>query len=458
MKFLNLYKENKQSVYDSIKAIWCTELVNESQHAYAKQIAKIIPELFAPAKAVPLVQCMNLYKSIKPKQCDEARALVGGLWDKPSPRPYDPYEHQLRCWEVLLKERTDDGKPKSICVTTGTGSGKTECFMIPLVYDLLQMQQNNKDKTQEIQALFLYPLNALMDDQKERLEELLEGTDLTYAVYNGDLPEIEPGPNNHSDQAEKDRKRIDQIRGITRDENTGEIIEHRFKHILYTRDMVRRDRPNILLTNPTMLEYVLLRKKDERLIDATKKSLRWVTIDETHTYTGAGAAELAMLLRRVLLAFGMTAEDLHFATSSATFGNGDNPTEEEKQLKAFISGITGVRKEQVEVVGGERIGETKIPHNEDEARWKQLFHDDFVSLETLFPAEETIEDKLKALDDMMERMGDSTDMKVKVHYFYRVPNNGLYVRLDEINDDGTFKIYTENELKDENKTDRKSVV
>lgn len=445
MKFLKLYKDNCKTVIDALKSIWCVETANESQRAYAGKIEKLIPELFAPGNAVPLVQCMNMYKTVESGQEQAAKALVGGLWDKPTPKPYAPYAHQYRCWEVLLNERTADGKPKSICVTTGTGSGKTECFMMPLVYDLLHNQRRQIAPEGNVQALFLYPLNALMEDQKERLEELLEGTDLTYAVYNGDLPERMPKPNDHSEQAKLIRKQIDQVRGITRDVN-GNKIEERFKHIVYTREDVRRHRPDILLTNPTMLEYVLLRKKDEKLIDPSAQSLRWVAIDETHTYSGAGAAELAMLLRRVLLAFGVTAEDIHFATSSATFGNGSNPEEEEKQLKEFLSGITGVRNDQVEVVSGERIGESEIPDNEDRQRWERIFKEDFVELSSLFPDKTNIEEQLQALDDMVDRLDGKTDMKVKVHYFYRVPNNGLYVRLDQMEEDGSFKLYTENKL------------
>ena len=138
MNFLDLYKENRKAVVDALKSLWCGETANESQRAYAKQIETLIPELFAPSNAIPLVQCMNLYKSVVPEEANTAKNLVGGLWDKPDVKPYNPYAHQYRCWEVLLKERTADDKPKSICVTTGTGSGKTQCFMMPLVYDLLQ--------------------------------------------------------------------------------------------------------------------------------------------------------------------------------------------------------------------------------------------------------------------------------------------------------------------------------
>ena len=99
---------------------------------------------------------------------------------------------------------------------------------------------------------------------------------------------------------------------------------------------------------------------------------------------------------------------------------------------------------QVEVVGGDRIGEDKIPNNEDKGRWERIFHEDFVTLSSLFPSKSGIEEQLDELDKMVERLNGCTDMKVKVHYFYRIPNNGLYVRLDQINDDGTFQIYTEN--------------
>ena len=105
-----------------------------------------------------------------------------------------------------------EGKPMSICVTTGTGSGKTECFMMPLVQDLVEYNATH-DVEGQIQALFLYPLNALMEDQKERLEKMLAGTGIKYTVYNGDLPEKEPSPRDQTEEAEKERRKIAQIRG-----------------------------------------------------------------------------------------------------------------------------------------------------------------------------------------------------------------------------------------------------
>lgn len=452
MNFSELYNNNRTAVERALVAMWCGESANDSQRSYIKQLKTIIGDMFAPKNAVPIVQCMNSYEPVYSVSVEEAKAIIGSLWKE----TYPPYEHQYKSWNALLNQTTQDGKPKSIVVTTGTGSGKTECFMMPLIYDLIRNAIPG-----EIQALFLYPLNALMEDQKERLEKLLAGTELYYTVYNGDLPEKEPRDTDKSEDADKMRKRIEQVTGgnyVFHQPDPHEkgyyVLENvKYSHMRYTRELVRKNPPNILLTNPTMLEYILLRGTDSKLIEAGKKSLRWVTIDETHSYTGAGAAELAMLLRRVLLAFNVDAHDIRFATSSATFGNGEDKQKDEKELKEFIAGITGITPDQVEAVGGVRIGENEIPQGEDEERWRRIFKDDFVSLNELYPGNETISEKLQMLDEMCQREEERVkssgkkipDMKLKVHYFYRVPNNGLFVRLNEFSD-GSFKIYTENAI------------
>ena len=337
LHFAELYRSNKAAVERTLNSLWCGEIKNESQASYVNQLQQIIKDIFAPQNAIPLVECMNRYETVHSVSADDAKKIVGGLWTKDFP----PYEHQYQCWDTLLNGKTDEGKPKSICVTTGTGSGKTECFMLPLVYDLTQVK-----KFEQTQALFLYPLNALMEDQKERMEEILEtaekttGVHLTFVVYNSDLPEDAKD----IETDEQKRRKIEDIRGIERDENgrvktdeNGKPIV-KYKHLIYTREQLRQTPANILLTNPTMLEYILLRSKDSKITASHYKdsdgnivkleSLRWVAIDETHTYSGAGAAELAMLLRRVIQAFDVEAENIRFATSSATLGNG--PKEEEQ--------------------------------------------------------------------------------------------------------------------------------
>ena len=470
MNFSELYINNKRDVERRFASLWGSEANNEGQRAHVEQLKSKIANLFAPDTAIPVVQCMNSYKSVHSVSADDAKKLVGKLWTS----KFDPYEHQYQCWNTLLNENFE-GKPMSICVTTGTGSGKTECFMMPLVQDLVEYNATH-DVEGQIQALFLYPLNALMEDQKERLEKMLAGTGIKYTVYNGDLPEREPSPNDQTEEAEKVHRKIAQIRGQYIDEETGEV-RYKYPNMVYTRTAVRQCPPSIVLTNPTMLEYILLRRTDEKLIDSEKQSLRWVAIDETHTYTGAGAAELAMLLRRVMIAFGKDAKDVRFATSSATFANADpnepaevrraKEIEGEKKLKEFISDLTGTAFDQIKVVGGVREGEELLPTAnipaEDKTRWAKICNEDFVSLDALF-AEGDIAGKLAQLDEMCHRIEDLYEadkkkeeeggdkakilMKCKVHYFYRVPNNGLYVRLNE-HEDGAFIIKTEKPVEPE---------
>ena len=450
-RFAELYRNNRKAVEKTLSAMWCGEVRNESQKAYVEQLKHIIPEVFAPSNAMPLVQCMNSYEAIYKEHVVEAEEMLGELWRKSMPKPdvyYPPYEHQYQCWKTLLKDHTQDGKPMSIVVTTGTGSGKTECFMLPLVQDLL-----NNYRAQTVQAIFLYPLNALMEDQKARLQKLLIGTELKFAVYNGDMPERIPAPDDRN--YKKVLRKVDAIRGVVRDES-GNEVSVAYPNIIATREELRRHPANILLTNPTMLEYIMLRDSDKVLIHEKQEeedaTLRWIALDETHTYTGAGATEIAMLLRRVLMAYGVTTDEVRFATSSATIGNGG-----EEPLKEFISSITGLQLSQVRYVDGKRKGIESIPEK-DKEYWLRLINenkDGYIKLDELITDKNTIEDKLIRLDEMCQTAEDEglEDLRVKVHYFYRVPNHGLYVDISDphYREDGSFRIYMENRLNPETK-------
>ena len=79
---------------------------------------------------------MNSYEPVHSVPVEKAKEIVGGLWTS----KYKPYEHQYLSWNTLLNGKDVDGNPMSICVTTGTGSGKTECFMLPLAKDLMDNQ------------------------------------------------------------------------------------------------------------------------------------------------------------------------------------------------------------------------------------------------------------------------------------------------------------------------------
>ena len=219
----------------------------------------------------------------------------------------------------------DRGK-KSIVVTSGTGSGKTECFMLPIIQDSVQQQkaEYGKDKNGGVQAIFLYPLNALMSSQQKRMSIWCKSVSpqVTFAMYKGDT--------------EENCKRI----------MLDELPE------LKSREQIRKTPPQILFTNPTMLEYMLVRKQDKQILDISKrkKSLRWIVLDEAHTYSGSAAAELALQIRRILDAFGVTIDEVRFAATSATLGSGVD-----EEYKSFLSSVTGKKQNDIVVIHGNQI-------------------------------------------------------------------------------------------------------
>ena len=84
-RFAELYKRNRMAVEKTLSAMWCGEARNESQKGYVAQLNKIIPEVFAPKDAMPLVQCMNSYESVYPEHEAEAEEMLGTLWKKTLP-------------------------------------------------------------------------------------------------------------------------------------------------------------------------------------------------------------------------------------------------------------------------------------------------------------------------------------------------------------------------------------
>lgn len=235
---------------------------------------------------------------------------------------YYPYTHQLTAWKTLLSPDV-----KSVVVTSGTGSGKTECFMVPVLEDLVREQQVRKEKLLGVRAIFLYPLNALINSQRERLHAWTQdfGSDIRFCLYNGNTEE--------------------RTNGVRAKQN---IVPNE----ILSRELMRDEPAPILVTNGTMLEYMLVRNVDSPIINKsrTEKSLRWIILDEAHTYIGSQAAELSMQLRRVLQAFGVEAKDVRFVATSATIAGDDA----QNQLQNFLAELAGVPTTQVVVIGGTR--------------------------------------------------------------------------------------------------------
>ena len=235
----------------------------------------------------------------------------------------NPYSHQLQAWQELKQS-----PPKSVVITSGTGSGKTECFMVPILDDLIREHQEKKKPLVGVRALFLYPLNALINSQKERLHAWTKDfeSNIRFCLYNGSTKE-----------------RADSIRQI-QSETPNQIL---------SRQLLRQDPAPILMTNATMLEYMLVRQIDSPILEISKnaQSLRWIVLDEAHTYVGSQAAELSLLLRRVIHAFGKTADQIRFIATSATIADPNAY----KRLQQYLADLAGVKLEHVVVIGGSRV-------------------------------------------------------------------------------------------------------
>ncbi|TDU05352.1 helicase-like protein [Streptomyces sp. 846.5] len=169
---------------------------------------------------------------------------------------------------------------RNLVVATGTGSGKTESFLLPVLSSLCA-EQAAGTLGPGVRALLLYPMNALANDQQRRLRRLLaDSPELTFGRYTGDTPE-----------------RAHQGTSLFEALNPG---EPRLPNELLSREEMRETPPHLLLTNYAMLEYLLLRPADLELFEGRYGgSWRFVVLDEAHVYDGAKAEEVGMLLRRL---------------------------------------------------------------------------------------------------------------------------------------------------------------
>jgi ATP-dependent helicase YprA (DUF1998 family) len=183
---------------------------------------------------------------------------------------FTPYGHQAEAFRRLTTVDLSPSKPRPrpTLVTTGTGSGKTEAFLYPILDHVLRERRAGRPGTK---ALILYPMNALANDQAARLARLITGHEelrgITAALYTG-----QGGP----------QRTLVSADGLITD-----------------RAVIRDEPPDILLSNYKMLDALLLRPEDQGLWARSALSLRYLVLDEFHTYDGAQGTDVAMLLRRL---------------------------------------------------------------------------------------------------------------------------------------------------------------
>ena len=205
------------------------------------------------------------------------------------------YLHQERALRKVNQNR-------NLIVTTGTGSGKTECFIIPIINHLLREKENGT-LDNGVRAILIYPMNALANDQMKRLRNLLKQfPDITFGVYNSSTKQ------NDQDGISEYGKVYKDVNGMPLKPLSNEII---------SRERMQETPPHILVTNYAMLEYMMLRPKDDRVF--SKAKLRFLVLDEAHIYRGATGMETSLLLKRLKARISNPDNVLHILTS-ATLG------------------------------------------------------------------------------------------------------------------------------------------
>lgn len=200
------------------------------------------------------------------------------------------YTHQNKAIHKIV------GQNRNVIVATGTGSGKTECFLLPIIDHLLKERAANR-LGPGVRALLIYPMNALANDQVERLRQLLPTqTGITFGRYTGQTKQTYGDGLNAYQQENSSIPQANEL--FCRDQILGkEPGKKEWPHQDYSPFV---GPPHILLTNFAMLEYLLMRPCDSVLFDgAYGETWRFLVLDEAHVYSGAQGTEIGYLIRRL---------------------------------------------------------------------------------------------------------------------------------------------------------------
>jgi ATP-dependent helicase YprA (DUF1998 family) len=312
-----------------------------------------------------------------------------------------PYQHQADSLVEILNRR------RSTIVTTGTGSGKTECFLLPILGHLAQQAMDREVfAPPAVRALLLYPMNALVNDQLGRLRVLFGHVDVagwfqetggrparfarytSRTLYPGvrtrkkDQQNLRPLGKYYVDTAREaasptgDQKAKTLVRELSRrgkwpskpdlltwfgpDNSRWQDARGQFVRCvtmpedpeLLTRHEVLAAPPDVLITNYSMLEYMLMRPLERAVFDRTRAWLEanpeetfLIVVDEAHLYRGSSGAEVGLLIRRLRDRLGIPAARLQVICTTASFADS-------QAAPSFAASLTGVSIDSVSLVAG----------------------------------------------------------------------------------------------------------
>lgn len=298
--------------------------------------------------------------------------------------PRIPYQHQATAIELAV------GQGREVIVATGTGSGKTESFLMPILASLAIEANSRQESWRKpgCRALLLYPMNALVNDQIARLRRLLGQPDVaerlrrgrdrraSFGMYTSRTPY--PG--------ERDQRKDDARLGaliqksyLDLPESVQELLDQEGKWPakdlsrflsseystgpedteMFSRQEMHEHCPDILVTNYSMLEYMLLRPIENPIFEQTRDWLAFdsrniftIVLDEAHMYKGAQGAEVAYLLRRLHTRLGVPRERVRYILTSASLGSTAVAHERMRKFAADLSGLEAHNRE-FELITGE---------------------------------------------------------------------------------------------------------
>jgi ATP-dependent helicase YprA (DUF1998 family) len=422
----NVFEGLKKTFHQYLEAqyhIWDEGLIAERQRLLNQPGVCFQEPLL---EATPSYTIGKSYQQLNIPQ--PAREILSLASNRPNVGIYrEPYHHQAEALERFL------GNDEEIIVATGTGSGKTESFLMPILGTLAieSVQRSKSWKTPGCRALLLYPMNALVNDQLARLRRLLGDAEIaqalkgdrdrlaTFGMYTSRTPY--PGESN----TEKDRERIGKLldrlyQGLSSEnrellkkegkwpaKDIERFIESSFKTSpqdseLLSRQEMQKVCPDLLITNYSMLEYMLLRPIERTIFEQTAQWLSEdrenqliVVLDEAHMYRGAGGAEVAYLLRRLHSRLGVGRDRIRYILTSASLGSSAQARE---RIMSFAADLTGLKREvrNFHLITGKidrKPGERPATRAEAIA----LAEYDFTSLHRLYEAIVPAEDALSRL-------------------------------------------------------------
>ncbi len=281
-------------------------------------------------------------------------------------------------------------------VTTGTGSGKTECFLWPMISRLIHEAISTPDawNIRGVRVILMYPMNALVSDQIGRLRRTLGSTQFydyfnqttsgqripQFGMYTGRTPypgvhapskdkEVSKSLRKHLlDPDESIRTRLKEMGKYPGKYDLENFIQHldRGKHFTHDRDVelitrqeMQQKTPDILITNYSMLEYMLVRnienslwENTRRWLDCDPKNRLLFVIDESHMYRGAAGGEVALLIRRFLHRLKIERDRIQFILTSASIPADENT---DQKIKQFAADLTAGQPSRFALIRGKEV-------------------------------------------------------------------------------------------------------